>query len=224
MPNAAAACADISWPVGRRPEADVAVRYDHYQGIGTTTNPKGSRRWQPVKEFLLRGSIGTGFRAPALDELYAPVTQGVSQNGLNDPVRCPVTGSSNDCATQFTTANGGNSRLTPEKTTSKTIGFIVEPSTNVHVGVDYFDIFLRNQIVIGGPGATVILADAASAAQFANLITRGPASGGLPGQIISVNQQNQNLFNLHVQGIDLDFRLRGPTSRIGTVPFGLNGR
>ena len=221
--NVEAGFAEINVPIVKGLEGDVAVRYDNYQGIGNTTNPKGSLRWQPVKEFLLRGSIGTGFRAPALDELYAPVTQGVSQNGLNDPVRCPVTGSSNDCATQFTTANGGNSRLTPEKTTSKTIGFIVEPSTNVHVGVDYFDIYLRNQIVIGGPGATVILADAASAAQFANLITRGPASGGLPGQIISVNQQNQNLFNLHVQGIDLDFRLRVPTSSIGTYTFGLNG-
>ncbi len=221
--NVEAGFAEVNVPIVKGLEADVAVRYDNYQGIGNTTNPKASLRWQPIKEFLLRGSVGTGFRAPALDELYAPVTQGVSQNGLNDPIRCPVTGSSNDCSTQFTTANGGNARLTPEKTTSKTFGMVFEPTSNVHVGIDYFDIFLRNQIVIAGPGATVILADTNSVAQFANLITRAPSSGGLPGQIISINQQNQNLFNAHVQGVDVDFKLRVPTSAIGTYTFGLNG-
>jgi outer membrane receptor protein involved in Fe transport len=28
-------------------EVDAAVRYDNYQGIGSTANPKGSLRWQP---------------------------------------------------------------------------------------------------------------------------------------------------------------------------------
>ena len=221
--NVEAAFAEINVPILKGLEGNVAVRYDNYQGVGNTTNPKASLRWQPAREFLLRGSIGTGFRAPALDELYAPVTTGVSQNGLSDPVRCPVTGSSNDCQTQFATLNGGNPSLAPEKTTSKTFGFVLEPSSNVHVGVDYFDIYLKNQIVIGGVGATAVLTDANSAAQYASLITRAPANGGLPGQILSINQQNQNLFNARVQGIDLDFKLRVPTAGVGSFTFGLNG-
>ncbi len=221
--NVEAAFAEINVPILRGLEGNVAIRYDNYQGVGSTTNPKASLRWQPTREFLLRGSVGTGFRAPALDELYAPITTGVSTNGLSDPVRCPITGSSLDCQTQFATANGGNTSLTPEKTTSKTFGFVLEPSANVHVGLDYFDIYLRNQIVIGGVGAIAILTDAASALQYASLITRAPASNGLPGQILSINQQNRNLFNSHVQGIDLDFKLRTPTTSVGNYTFALNG-
>ncbi len=221
--NVEAVFAEVNVPILKGLEGDVAVRYDNYQGVGNTVNPKASLRWQPVKEFLLRGSIGTGFRAPSLDELFAPNTTGVSQNGLNDPIRCPVTGSSLDCATQFPTSNGGNAALTPEKTLAKTFGFILEPTNNVHVGLDYFNIYLKNQIVIGGPGAPTILQDAAHAAQFANLITRAAPSGGLPGQIISVNQQNQNQFNARVEGIDIDLKLRVPTSSFGSYTFGLNG-
>jgi iron complex outermembrane recepter protein len=51
--------------------ADAAVRYDNYQKVGSTVNPKGSLRWQPVQWILFRGSAGTGFRAPSLTDLYA---------------------------------------------------------------------------------------------------------------------------------------------------------
>lgn len=221
--NVEAVFAEVVVPIVKGLEANVAVRYDNYQGVGNTTNPKASLRWQPAREVLLRASWGTGFRAPSLDELYAPVTTGVTQNGVSDPLRCPTTGNSTDCSTQFSTANGGNARLTPEKTTSKTIGLVLEPTANLHVAVDYFDIFLRNQVVIGGVNYLSFLDTAEHAAQFANLITRLPSVGGLPGSIVSINQQNLNLGNTHLSGIDLDFRLRMPTESSGRFTVAFNG-
>ncbi len=221
--NVEAVFAEVNIPIVKTVEADVAVRYDNYQGVGNTTNPKASIRWQPAKEVLLRASWGTGFRAPSLDELYAPVTIGVTQNGVSDPLRCPTTGSSIDCSTQFSTSLGGNARLTPEKTTSKTFGIVLEPTANVHVAVDYFDIFLRNQVAIGGVNYLSFLDTAEHALQFASLITRGPSSGGLPGAIVSINQQNSNLGNTHLNGVDIDLRLRVPTSTMGRFTVGLNG-
>jgi iron complex outermembrane receptor protein len=217
--NTEAAFAEINVPIVKGLEADAAVRYDKYNGVANTTNPKASLRWQPMKELLLRAAIGTGFRAPALDELFAPVTIGASPNGLSDPVRCPVTGSSNDCNTQFTVRNGGNTGLKPEKSVSASAGFQLEPTDNVHLGADYFDTRLRNQIVIGGVGAAAVLSDLA---QFGNLVTRAPSQGGLPGQITSINQQNLNLNKVHVDGIDFDARLRLPLAAFGRLTVGIN--
>ena len=78
-------------PIVKTLEGDVAVRYEHYSDFGSTTNPKVSLRWQPTPQFLMRGSYGTGFVAPSLYQLADPQTSGVSQTGLSDPIRCPVT-------------------------------------------------------------------------------------------------------------------------------------
>jgi iron complex outermembrane recepter protein len=222
--NTEAAFMEVNVPIVKGLEMDAAYRYDNYEGVANTTNPKVSLRWQPVKEFLLRSSWGTGFRAPALDELFAPVVSGVSASGLSDPARCVflpnggVVGSSTDCLTQFNLATGGNTHLTPEKSVSKSIGFQIEPTANVHFGADYFDTFLRNQIVIGGVSAGFILANAANLAQFSNLVTRGAN-----GSITSISQQNTNLGNAHVQGWDVDGRVRFPTDVLGRFTVGING-
>ncbi len=74
-----------------------------------------SLRWQPLPTFLLRGSWGTGFLAPTLYQLCNSTVQSVSAPGLSDPLRCPTTGDSNDCDTQFTTSTGGNPELQPDQ-------------------------------------------------------------------------------------------------------------
>lgn len=221
--NVEAVFAELDIPILKSLEADLAYRYDNYQRVGNTGNPKISLRFQPVKQVLLRASWGTGFRAPSLDELYAPNTQGVTQNGVSDPLRCPTTGSSTDCATQFPISLGGNAALKPEKSTSTTFGIVLEPVDNVHVAVDWFDIFSRNEVVIGGVNYASFLDTAEHALQFANLITRGPSQGGLPGTITNINQQNLNLGNTHLTGVDVDLRLRTPRSDLGRVTFAING-
>ena len=97
---------EVNIPIVKSLEASVAVRYDDYEDVGNTTNPKFSVRWQPTREILLRASAGTGFRAPSLIELYQPFQFGATGNQYDDPLRCPSTGSPRDCNTQFTTRGG----------------------------------------------------------------------------------------------------------------------
>ena len=220
--NVSAGFAEMVVPILKSLEADVAVRYDKYQGVGHTTNPKGSLRWQPSREFLIRGAVGTGFRAPSLDELYAPNVTGVSAI-LSDPLRCPTTGSQSDCGSQFQLRTGGNSKLIPEKSTSVTLGFVLEPTDSVHFGVDYFDTLLRNQIINTGVDAAIILEDADSANKYASLVTRAAPAGGLPGPIISINQTALNLFKTHTSGYDIDLRFRTPSAAYGRLTVGING-
>ena len=213
-------------PILKGLEADVALRYDKYEKVGSTTNPKVSLRWQPVQQLLLRGSWGTGFRAPSLTDLYAPAVSGASVPGLNDPFRCPTTGSSLDCNTQFTVKTGGQPTLKPEKSESYTAGFVLEPTRNVHFGADFFKINLSNTIVLGGVAAGVILSNQQFAQQFASKIQRGAPDPNVPGgygPIISIDQTNANLFDIRTRGVDVDFKWRFAENNTGRWTFSLNG-
>ena len=102
---------EINAPFVKGFEASAALRWDDYEGTGSKTTGRVSAKWTPLNGLLFRGSYGTGFRAPSLTNLYATNTEGVSVNGVDDPLRCPTTGSSLDCGTQFAVTNGGNPSL-----------------------------------------------------------------------------------------------------------------
>jgi iron complex outermembrane receptor protein len=200
-------------------EADLAVRYDHYQSIGSTVNPKASLRWQPESWLLFRGAVGTGFRAPSLTDLYAAQARSVTGNGTRDPIQCVVPDANNpSCSFQFTIITGGNPNLTPEKSRTFTLGTVIEPVRNLSLDVDSFWIFLRNQIVVGGLNYATILQNAQTATEFANLINRNAA-----GQIVSISQTNANLFKSDVSGLDVDLKYSLSVADLGTVTLLGNG-
>jgi iron complex outermembrane receptor protein len=217
---------EINVPIVKGLEASAAVRFDRYQGVGNSTTPKASLRWQPAKQFLLRGSIGKGFRAPSLQDLFLPSQTSVTVPGVSDPIRCPVTNDQvKDCGTQFPVLFQGTPTLKPEKSTSATLGLVLEPTTDVSIAIDGFKIHLKDQINNGiNPG--VILQDAASLAKYANLVQRGPADPafpGLPGQIIMIDQSNLNIGEIKLSGIDFDAKFRIPAGDIGKFTIGYSG-
>ncbi len=126
--------------------ASVAGRYSDYSDFGSTTTYKAGLRWQPTRDFGLRGDYSTGFRAPNLGELY-----GLTQFGatLVDPCgptgtivvtatatsalaqACRAQGVPNgfqQANTQITTFTGGNAHLSPERSKSFTVGFVYDAS------------------------------------------------------------------------------------------------
>jgi hypothetical protein len=64
-----------------RLELSVSGRYDHYQQLGGTFNPKIGLVWSPVKDLSLRGSWSTSFVAPNMGLITSIF--GVPQIGLN---------------------------------------------------------------------------------------------------------------------------------------------
>ena len=208
-------------PIVKNLEANVAVRYDHYEGVGSSTTPKASLRWQPMPQLLLRTSWGEGFRAPSLQDLYLPMQTSVTPVGLSDPDRCPVTNNGNDCQTQFNVQLGGEPKLKPEKSKNFTLGAVLEPVTNVSFGIDYFSVRLENTIV-NGVNPAIILGDTT---QYASLITRAPQTpadiaAGIPGSITSINQININLGTTKTSGLDFDLKWRIPTADMGRFTIG----
>ena len=205
--NVESAFAEVNVPILKSLEATAAVRYDNYEQVGSTVNPKGSIRWSPVETLLFRASLGTGFRAPTLLDLYQPEARGITTNGQRDRVRCPVVVATiQDCSNQFVTLGGGNPLLQPEKSKSTTFGVLFEPTKDVSIGVDAFVIALKDVIRTGLSIAT-ILGDPVT---YASYIRRGPPDGNASGvgPIIGIDQSLTNLGKVNVEGIDLDLRAR----------------
>jgi iron complex outermembrane receptor protein len=200
-------------------QVDAAVRYDNYQSIGSTVNPKGSLRWQPIDQVLVRASAGTGFRAPSLTDLYAAQATSITANGTRDPIQCATFNANNPaCSFQFTTITGGNPNLKPEKSQSYTLGTVIEPVKDLSIDLDSWWIFLKNQIVDNGLSYATILQSAASAEEFASLITRNAA-----GQIIAISQTNANLFKTSLSGLDMDLKYRLHLGNAGMLSLYGNG-
>ena len=212
--NVGSVYAEFSVPIVKNLDLDLAARYDNYQGVGHTANPKASIRWQPVQALLLRGAVGKGFRAPSLTDLYTPQATSITGNGARDYVRCPnlATGAPRDCNFQFTTITGGNPALKPEKSISITAGIVWEPVRNASIALDAFRINLKDAIVVGGLGSTYILSNAERTLQYAQFVNRGALDGNAAGvgPIESIVQTNSNLFKTQVAGVDVDanYRLR----------------
>src|SRR5262249_7592939 len=144
--NAWAMFTEAQVPILKTLEANFAVRFDHYSDFGGTTNPKLSLRWQPSRTLLLRASVGTGFRAPELDSIHYPYFYGTTGN-LDDPLRCPITRSAQDCGVNFNARFGGNPVLQPERSTQWGAGGVWSAAPGIVLGLDYYDIQLKDAII-----------------------------------------------------------------------------
>ena len=228
--DVAAIALEFSFPVMKNLEIGASVRYDDYSDFGSTTNPKISFKYTPVKALLLRGSYNTGFAAPTLTQLYQPNSTTFTGSSYNDPVLCPggtpnvaLGGqASRDCRQQFQQLQGGNTALTPEESTAWTIGFVLQPSPEVSFSLDYWDYEVTNNISTIGD-ATVM----GDPVKYANLIIRcsqaDPARKPLipacnqPGgdPIAYIVNVNQNLGDTVTSGFD--FQLNWTP---GATPYG----
>lgn len=160
---------ELVMPVFKGFEALAQIRHDKYSDFGNTTNPKIGLRWTPMRELVVRASVGTGFRAPTLPDLLSPVTQTNTGDNYNDPYYEARVGDCFDnagnptanfnpkyCNAQLTVKQGGNTALKPEESRTSVIGFVFQPNKDLQVGVDLWSIKLEKQI--GIPDADARLA------------------------------------------------------------------
>ncbi len=217
--NVTSVFGEFSIPILRNLEAQLALRYDKYSDYGNSTTPKVGIKWSPVRTFALRGTYAEGFRAPGLPEIQNSFAAGFF-NGVEDPVRCPVTQSNADCFFSIPAVIGANPQLKPEESKSFTVGMVWEPSPDTTLTIDYYDIKRDNEITT--IDLTFLLQNEAL---FPGRVTRNPATPGegLPGTIQSVNLIYANLSKTETSGIDVEFRHRfnlGQYGKLGTVFYG----
>lgn len=223
--NVWAVFAEANVPLLTTLEADVAVRYDHYSDFGSTTNPKLSFRWQPGKTFLIRGSVGTGFKAPGLVAIYGP-PQLTTTSSQSDPIRCPVTNSTEDCNAQFPQNSGGNPLLEAEKSTQWGIGAVWVAAPGVTVGLDYFDILLKNAITGASDALVFRQCPDGLTGPTCRFVHRGPVDPNfpnLPGPITLVDSFLTNIGKVRVSGIDINAQIVFPKVDLGQFRLSFQG-
>jgi iron complex outermembrane recepter protein len=152
-----------------RLELTLAGRYDHYSGVGGTTNPELGVHWVPTDSLKLRGSWGKSYRAPKLDDLYDASNNESGLALIPDP-RSP-TGRSLVLAMQ-----GDNPNLKPELAKTWTAGFDLVPSfaPKLVLSLTYYSIDYRDQITTADPADPVTILTQEN--EWAAVITRNPTA------------------------------------------------
>jgi iron complex outermembrane receptor protein len=199
--NIKAVYAELVVPVIKDLELQLALRRDDYSVIGATTNPKVAFSYRPTSWLMLRGSANKGFLAPSFGQLYSGRLDQELASGVSDAVGCAAhPGDARYCAIQrLNYFSGGNPDLRPETSKQGTLGFIVEPSANFSVSVDYWAINVKDRILNRTP--QVILVNGALLSEYIHRDANGIIDYVDAGWI--------NAAGLKTRGADVGLRGRG---------------
>jgi outer membrane receptor protein involved in Fe transport len=129
-------------PGFHRLELSASFRVDDHEGIGSTSNPRIGLRWDPIKRMTFRGTYGTSFKAPRLNDLLTPQT--IQFIGLPAVLGGPDPDGNG--VTSLVATLGGNPNLKPEKGRTWTLGVDVSPTDEVKLSATYFDLHYDNRI------------------------------------------------------------------------------
>jgi len=125
-------------------EVTIAGRNDDYSDFGSEFSPKLAFRWQPMDEITVRGSWGTGFRAPTLDILSAQPS--FSADSVVDPQTCLAFGQPENCQTQVTGFVIANPNIGAEQSDQFSFGVAFEPLDWLNGSVDYWSIEIDDRV------------------------------------------------------------------------------
>lgn len=150
-------------PVIEGLEINGALRYDNVGGISDSrrsigqsvnedandTTYKVSLSYRPNDDWLIRASIGTGFKAATMREIAAPrIPFGVTSSAYD----CPFSASDARAAgcfpekLQYEVFQEGYAKLKPETSEQKSIGFVYAPDESFSVNIDWWEVNLENQV------------------------------------------------------------------------------
>ncbi|MCQ8241806.1 TonB-dependent receptor plug domain-containing protein [Rhizosaccharibacter radicis] len=137
--NVTAGYVDLSTKLLPHWQVDVAGRFEHYTDAGDTETGKISTRYDITRRVAIRGTVSNGFRAPTLAEehfvsIVTSPTYANAQLAVDSPAARAL----------------GASSLKPERSTNYSAGFLLEPVDRLHVGVDAYQISIRDRIIDGG--------------------------------------------------------------------------
>jgi outer membrane receptor protein involved in Fe transport len=229
-------------PGAKSLSVDVANRWTQFKRAGGVTgqipatsfvhNSSGrlNIRYQPIKDLLLRASWSQGFRSPNVNLLFhgqsssythivdpcAPPPFG-SYRGGSLPANCPNGTEDVQSDRSRSTFGGSNPDLKPEKSISRTVGFVYSPSQmpGLDVNADYFKIEIDN--AIGTVGVQNIINGCFFNSSFCNLVS---VKGN---EIITVHNLDTNRGSLLTEGIDVGLHYKFPSTPVGDFAARING-
>jgi iron complex outermembrane receptor protein len=141
--NNVAGYVDLESDLTRRLLVGVAGRAERYSDFGSTATGRVTSRLSLARGLALRGTAGTGFRAPSLGQSFFSSTATNLIAGQFREIRTlPV----NTRAAQTL----GARPLKAERSVNLGVGFASQPVRNLGLTVDYYNIYIRDRIVLSG--------------------------------------------------------------------------
>jgi iron complex outermembrane recepter protein len=220
--NVSTAYGELSLPVIKSVEIQLAARADKYSDAGNSFTPKIAASWKALEELKFRGSYAEGFRAPSLTEISESSTSGFFNN-IDDPRRCNRPAVTLGCGLNLPGLIVASPFLKPEKAKSYSLGLVLEPTRDLSLTLDYFDIRRTNEITF--LDLTTILQNEGSLdPRYRDRVIRDPANTNAlvpndPGAILYVKTGFDNLGLTTVKGWDLDARYKLVTASSGKINF-----
>ncbi len=200
-------------------ELGVAARYDNYSDFGNTFNPKLSLSWQANDQLMFRTSVGTGFRAPNLSDLYNGGSLGYpyffDSTGCND-----AGGNGPSCSTrQYEVSMRANSNLTQERSLFYNAGFLLQPKKNWNIESNLF--IARIEDSVGALNMSQVMR---AASVFGEDFLRDNYNIDIQrngaGQITRVDMLSAyNISSSTSQGIDFTIRNQSKANIGGSFPI-----
>ena len=191
--------AEFGIPLSDTVDVTLAARYDDYSDFGGTFNPKLGASWAATENLTLRASAATGFKAPALHELYAGDI--FAFQSIFDTTNCEAARAANDAAgiaqycdsvLEVTSIASGNSDLDAEESDSFSVGADWEFAESWTATVDYWRIENENAVV----SSPQFYVD--NEARFPGNVVRNGA-----GDITTVLSPFDNVAEQELWGVDL---------------------
>ena len=193
------------------------ARYENYSDFGAATVWKLSSRYKLLDDKLtFRGSVSTGFRAPSLHQIYTEKSQSTFSGG-----QIEVTGIVNNVSASARL--NGIPKLTAEKSTNITLGFGFKPSKNFSLTFDYYNIKVKDRIVLGnlvdfGAGEQAFFVNAIDSKTSGLDFVSSYRNIGLGSGKLALNLSgNYTLVN----GIDGDVKNPASVKALGKTVFNL---
>ena len=186
---------------------------------------RAALKWQTSDSLLLRAAWSQGFRLPEISEFFA--NQSTSAVTATDPcVGNPTLPNCNgghlsNGNGQINTLVGGNPNLKPERSISRTVGFVYNPDfiPGFDFSADYFKIDVE-QYITSLSDATILgncyVAGNTPGGGTCNLIQ---VKGGIVSQITAANT---NIGSIVTEGVDVSTHYKFPSTSVGDFKLGLD--
>ena len=233
--------AELAVPVFESLDIQLAMRYEDFSDVGSTTVGKLAFGWRPVDPFLLRGSWSEAFRAPNLITVNEEL---VVRNNTRTDWACIFVDPNQDvldCNYSMQRRARGSQDLVAETSTNTSIGFVWDITEALTVTLDYWtiekddtiglfgeenhtilDLLLRLDAGLSnctGVGNSAVEREAASEEAIAAFTAAGICPAG---DVIGIDDNYANFDTRTIEGHDIGIYYDLDT-RLGDFRFKYNG-
>lgn len=152
--HSTAVYADVSYDLDKKLNIDLAGRFENYSDFGSTLNGKLALRYEFVKNYAIRAAVGTGFRAPSLQQQYFNNSYADISTTGNSIVTKGIFNNDSQAAAALKF-----DKLKEETSVNGSLGFTLKPAKGLFITVDGYLIKVKDRIVITSNITDPILAD-----------------------------------------------------------------